>query len=107
MAGSTAVPTRREPTPDEFVAMQQSPEFQELRSTFRGFTFPVMIAALIWYLLLRHLCHLRTGGYGTAFPWPEPGPVDGVGAVHYHLRHHLRLCEVGEQEYRAACGTDP
>ena len=50
MAGSTAVPTRREPTPDEFVAMQQSPEFQELRSTFRGFTFPVMIAALIWYL---------------------------------------------------------
>ena len=45
MAGSTAVPTRREPTPDEFVAMQQSPEFQELRSTFRGFTFPVMIAA--------------------------------------------------------------
>ncbi|GAA1171996.1 hypothetical protein CGLAUT_03490 [Corynebacterium glaucum] len=51
MAGSTAAPTRREPTPDEFVAMQQSPEFQELRSTFRGFTFPVMIVAFIWYVV--------------------------------------------------------
>lgn len=51
MAGSTAYPQRREPTAEEFVAMQQSPEFQELRSTFRGFTFPVMIAAFIWYVL--------------------------------------------------------
>lgn len=51
MAGSTAVPQqRREPTPDEFVAMQKSPEFQELRGTFRGFTFPVMIAAFVWYV---------------------------------------------------------
>ncbi|AIL96474.1 DUF485 domain-containing protein [Corynebacterium ureicelerivorans] len=50
MAGSTAALKRREPTPGEFVAMQQSPEFQELRSTFRGFTFPVMIAALLWYV---------------------------------------------------------
>ena len=50
MSGSTAVPQRREPTPDEFVAMQQSPEFQDLRSTFRGFTFPVMIAAFLWYV---------------------------------------------------------
>ncbi|WP_256478237.1 DUF485 domain-containing protein [Corynebacterium stercoris] len=31
--------------------MQQSSEFQELRSTFRGFTFPMMIASLVWYLL--------------------------------------------------------
>ena len=44
MAGSTAVPQRREPTPDEFVAMQQSPEFQDLRGTFRGFTFPVTVS---------------------------------------------------------------
>ncbi len=51
MAGSTAVPQRREPTADEFVAMQGSPEFQDLRSTFRGFTFPVMIGAFIWYVL--------------------------------------------------------
>ena len=51
MAGPTAAPTRREPTPDEFVAMQHSPEFQELRSTFRGFTFPMMIASLVWYIL--------------------------------------------------------
>ena len=50
MAGSTAVPQRHEPTPDEFVAMQQSPEFQELRSTFRGFTFPVSVAFFVWYI---------------------------------------------------------
>lgn len=30
--------------------MQQSPEFQELRGTFRGFTFPVMIGAFAWYV---------------------------------------------------------
>lgn len=30
--------------------MQRSPEFQNLRSTFRGFTFPTMIAALVWYI---------------------------------------------------------
>ena len=30
--------------------MQHSPEFQELRSTFRGFTFPMMIASLVWYI---------------------------------------------------------
>ncbi|OEY19105.1 DUF485 domain-containing protein [Corynebacterium sp. Marseille-P4321] len=50
MAGASAVPQRREPTPEEFVAMQRSPEFQDLRGTFRGFTFPMMIAALVWYV---------------------------------------------------------
>ncbi|WP_018018064.1 DUF485 domain-containing protein [Corynebacterium capitovis] len=48
--GSTAVPTRREPTPDEFVAMQKSTEFQELRKAYRGFTFPVSVAFFAWYV---------------------------------------------------------
>lgn len=41
---------RRQPTPEEFVAMQQSGQFQELRSTFRGFTFPVSVAFFLWYI---------------------------------------------------------
>lgn len=41
---------RRQPTAEEFVAMQSSAEFQELRKKFRSFVFPVAIAAFIWYL---------------------------------------------------------
>lgn len=48
--GSTAVHQRREPTPQDFVEMQQSPQFQELRSTYRSFTFPVSVAFFVWYL---------------------------------------------------------
>lgn len=32
------------PTPEEFVEVSQSPEFQRLRKTFRGFAFPMTIA---------------------------------------------------------------
>ncbi len=49
--GSTPIPTRREPTPAEFVAMQKSPEFQELRKAYRGFTFPASVAFFVWYVL--------------------------------------------------------
>ena len=31
--------------------MQASPEFQELRSRFRSFVFPMTIAFLVWYFL--------------------------------------------------------
>ncbi len=68
MAGSTAVPQqRREPTPAEFVAMQQSPEFQDLRRTFRGFTFPVMIASLVWYIFYVLLATFAPGFMGQPF----------------------------------------
>lgn len=30
--------------------MQQSPQFQELRSTFRGFTFPMSVAFFVWFI---------------------------------------------------------
>ncbi|MEJ5997298.1 DUF485 domain-containing protein [Corynebacterium sp. H130] len=42
--------TRREPTAAEFRAMQQSPQFQELRSTFRGFTFPMSVLFFVWFI---------------------------------------------------------
>ncbi|GAA2416131.1 hypothetical protein GCM10010191_28150 [Actinomadura vinacea] len=34
-----------------FAQMNQSPEFQRLKSTFRRFVFPMTAAFLIWYLL--------------------------------------------------------
>lgn len=43
-------PRRHVPTEAEFVAVEQSSEFQSLRKTFRGFAFPVTIAFLAWYL---------------------------------------------------------
>jgi len=34
----------------DYPAVQQSPEFQELRRTHRSFVFPVLAACLVWYL---------------------------------------------------------
>ncbi|QAY72835.1 DUF485 domain-containing protein [Agromyces protaetiae] len=34
----------------DYRAVQQSPEFQKLRRTHRGFVFPVLAACLVWYL---------------------------------------------------------
>ncbi|HEX6953491.1 MAG TPA: DUF485 domain-containing protein [Agromyces sp.] len=34
----------------DYPAVQQSPEFQELRKTHRSFVFPVLGACLAWYL---------------------------------------------------------
>ncbi|MGD7001910.1 DUF485 domain-containing protein [Corynebacterium halotolerans] len=30
--------------------MQKSPEFQDLRSKFRGFAFPMSVAFFVWYI---------------------------------------------------------
>jgi uncharacterized membrane protein (DUF485 family) len=46
------VPTtdsRSAPTGAEFVEVQNSPEFQELRSRLRRFVFPMTAFFLIWY----------------------------------------------------------
>ncbi|MGN5238775.1 MULTISPECIES: DUF485 domain-containing protein [unclassified Rhodococcus (in: high G+C Gram-positive bacteria)] len=45
------VPERRVPTPQDFVDMQASPEFQELRTRLRRFVFPVTVFFLAWYAL--------------------------------------------------------
>ena len=37
------------PSGQEFVAVQASPEFQELRSRLRRFVFPMTAVFLIWY----------------------------------------------------------
>lgn len=36
---------------DRYIAVQQSPEFAELRRKFRGFVFPVTAFFLAWYAL--------------------------------------------------------
>lgn len=42
---------RHAPTPEEFRAAQNSPEFQELRSKQRGVTFPLAIAGVVWFVI--------------------------------------------------------
>ena len=52
MSGATSSPSkRREPSADEFIAMQKSPQFEKLRSTYRKFAFPMTVAFMVWYLL--------------------------------------------------------
>ena len=36
-------------TEARYVAMQDSPEFQDLRRRYRGWVLPVAVAALVWY----------------------------------------------------------
>lgn len=39
------------PTEASYVAIQASPEFQDLRRRYRGWVLPVAAAALVWYFL--------------------------------------------------------
>lgn len=39
------------PPPAEFVAMNDSQEFETLKKTFRGFAFPMSVLFLAWYLI--------------------------------------------------------
>ena len=38
-----------EPTPEQYVEVQQSEDFSLLRRSFRGFAIPMTIAFLVWY----------------------------------------------------------
>lgn len=40
---------QQEPRPADYVAVQASPEFQDLRRTLRRFVFPMTAFFLIWY----------------------------------------------------------
>ena len=72
--------SRRTPDAAEFAAMQASPEFQELRSRFRAFVFPMTIAFLIWYFLYVLLSIYATGFMGTmAFGNITWGLIIGLG----------------------------
>lgn len=42
---------RRTLTPEQYLEVQDSPEFVELRRRFRRFAFPMTVVFLTWYLL--------------------------------------------------------
>ncbi len=50
------------PTADEFVAVQASPEFAELKRRLRRFVFPMAVAFLTWYL-----AYVLLGAYAHDF----------------------------------------
>ncbi|GAA3667640.1 uncharacterized membrane protein (DUF485 family) [Yimella lutea] len=50
---------------DRFIAVQQSPEFAELRKKFRAFVFPVTAFFLAWYFLFVLLSIYAPGFMGT------------------------------------------
>ncbi|GGO00816.1 DUF485 domain-containing protein [Nocardia rhizosphaerihabitans] len=43
-------PDRRTPSADEWLAVQASPQFQDLRNRLRRFVFPMTALFLVWYL---------------------------------------------------------
>lgn len=53
------------PTTEEFVEVQESREFGELRSTYRSFAFPLTVAFIAWYLLYVLLSNYADGFMGT------------------------------------------
>ncbi|MEV7418094.1 DUF485 domain-containing protein [Streptomyces sp. NPDC089919] len=53
------------PTAQEFAAVQQSPEFAELRRSYRSFAFPLTVAFIAWYLLYVLLSNYAGGFMGT------------------------------------------
>ncbi|MET7773894.1 DUF485 domain-containing protein [Nocardia sp. NPDC005366] len=42
--------SRRTPTAEDFAAVHDSPQFQELRNRLRRFVFPMTAVFLLWYL---------------------------------------------------------
>ena len=53
------------PSTEEFVEVQESAEFGELRRSYRSFAFPLTIAFIAWYLLYVLLSNYAGGFMGT------------------------------------------
>lgn len=55
------------PTPTEarYIAVQKSPEFQDLRTRYRRWVLPVTAVSLLWYFLYVALAAYATGFMGT------------------------------------------
>ncbi|AKL65591.1 DUF485 domain-containing protein [Streptomyces goshikiensis] len=61
----SAGPSVASSTAEEFVSVQQSPEFAELRRAHRSFAFPLTVAFIAWYLLYVLLSSYAGGFMGT------------------------------------------
>ena len=82
MAGAPSNQPRRKATSEEFIEMSKSEEFADLKTRFRGFTFPAIIIALLWFfafLVGRWLQHWLS----TRHP-----------SICYDLRDYLDVCEI-------------
>lgn len=53
---------KHEPTAAEFIAVEQTPEFRELRGRFQKFAFPMTGAFLVWYF-----AYVLTSTYAPKF----------------------------------------
>ncbi|MGV9314072.1 DUF485 domain-containing protein [Streptomyces sp. NPDC003691] len=53
------------PTTEQFIEAQESPDFTELRHSYRSFAFPLTIAFVAWYLLYVLLSNYAGGFMGT------------------------------------------
>ncbi|MFE3830596.1 DUF485 domain-containing protein [Streptomyces sp. NPDC059092] len=62
---ASARPTTAQPTTAQFVAVQESDEFAELRRTYRSFAFPLTVAFIAWYLLYVLLSNYAGDFMGT------------------------------------------
>ena len=60
-----AGPTAAGPSTAQFVAVQESAEFAELRRTYRSFAFPLTVGFIVWYLLYVLLSNYAGGFMGT------------------------------------------
>ncbi|MFJ8001849.1 DUF485 domain-containing protein [Streptomyces sp. NPDC096310] len=64
-AAPTTGATPAQPTTAQFVAVQESEEFGELRRTYRSFAFPLTVAFIAWYLLYVLLSNYAGDFMGT------------------------------------------
>jgi uncharacterized membrane protein (DUF485 family) len=51
--------------PSSYLAVEQSPEFANLRKTLRGFVFPMTVAFILWYALYVILSAYARGFMGA------------------------------------------
>ncbi len=68
MATDAPPPSKTErhfPSTEEFVEVQQSAEFGELRRAHRSFAFPLTVGFIAWYLLYVLLSNYAGGFMGT------------------------------------------
>lgn len=65
---------------EAYVALQQTPEFQELRRKFRSFVFPMTALFLVWYFVYVLLSIFAPGFMGTkVFGNINIGLIFGLG----------------------------
>lgn len=67
---------------EAFIEVQNSPEFAELRKTFRGFAFPMTVAFLLWYF-----AYVFLSVFARDFMSQE------IGLGHVNLGHTMGLAQ--------------